>query len=77
MKYKQCLNCGNYFETSDTDKDSQYCSKDCYKEYIQCIVCGEYFEKDKTTKNDEPFVCSDECRKKYKYDRMSKQLTSE
>lgn len=78
MNFQRCLSCGKYFEVSDNAKDVKYCSPECFREFIRCSVCGNFFEKTPgSIKDDELFVCSEECMKKYKFDRLTRQLSIE
>ncbi|HBD96144.1 MAG: hypothetical protein A2015_07425 [Spirochaetes bacterium GWF1_31_7] len=76
MFYKRCAGCGQYFEVLEENSSIQYCSAECYKEFIRCSVCGNFFIK-QGNDNEENFVCSEECMKKYKYDRLARQLSTE
>jgi hypothetical protein len=74
QEYRCCLSCGNYFEVNEENKDEQYCSKDCYKEYIMCSICGNYCEKI-AREDSNSFVCSEECARQYAFNAATKKTT--
>lgn len=76
-KYKQCSSCGKFFEVNDSNKNSLYCSPGCNKLFVRCSVCGNYYEKIDPNDSSEQIVCSDECAKKYKFSRLSRQINDE
>lgn len=75
MVYRQCLNCGQFFEVSDEKSTQPYCSSHCFQHYNRCQVCGDYVETKETTIDS--FICSEDCMKKYKFDRATRQVHEE
>lgn len=58
--YKRCINCGNYFELNENEKDREFCNDSCVTHYERCQTCGNYFITNGDTS--EPFTCSDGCK---------------
>jgi hypothetical protein len=61
-EYRVCNSCGNYFLVTEDNKESIYCSKECYKEYIRCSICGSYIQSKDIIKSNDIFYCN-ECSK--------------
>jgi hypothetical protein len=55
--YKRCVSCGDYFVVNEENKDSEYCSKSCEKEYEMCMICGNYFEPRNMVTEDNLKLC--------------------
>jgi hypothetical protein len=68
ISYKQCETCGNYFLLDEENNHEKYCSDECRILYVKCTVCGDFYEKESDSdEDDENFICSEDCRKKYKF----------
>ena len=69
---KTCKKCGKTFYVTGTNKDQEYCSKECKRSDVPeraCIICGKKFHP----KNKNQKICDDEhyrecpvCHKKFK-----------
>lgn len=73
QKFKSCMNCGKYFEIDPSNKEQLFCSSSCAEIYVSCETCGKYFVRDPLS-NEEGNYCSDECKKKYHFDKKKELL---
>jgi len=58
--YKRCINCGNYFEVNENEKDREFCNDNCISNYERCQVCGNYFVSYGESSSHP--TCSEECK---------------
>jgi len=58
--YKRCINCGNYFELKENEKDREFCNDSCVTHYERCQACGNYFIT--TGDTSARLTCSEECK---------------